>query len=201
MNIFDNITYYSYPAFIQLMKDLVGEGKYTGNVQGDDFMFWTKLSLQRLERWAKTLTITDEMATAAKAAPSQLWWIITESWCGDAAQTVPVMEKIAEASEGKIELRFIFRDANPQIMDQYLTNGTRSIPVVIAVSNASGEELFHWGPRPAVPQAMMVNWKKDNQGKTLLDIEREIHSWYANDKGVTFEQEILALMQPHLPGL
>jgi len=194
MNIFDGISYYSYSSFIQLLEKLVADGAYTGNVTGNDFIFWTKLSLQRFERWAKTIQLSDAAIAASKNAAPQTWWVVTESWCGDAAQTVPVLVKMAEASGGNIELRFILRDQNPLIMDKYLTNGTRSIPVVVAISNATGEELFHWGPRPAIAQAMMMNWKKDNNGKTFLDIEREIHTWYANDKGVTFEAEILALM-------
>ncbi|MDR3679217.1 MAG: thioredoxin family protein [Flavipsychrobacter sp.] len=195
MDVFNNLSYYSYPAFMQLMEKLVADGLFTGDVKGDDFIFWTKLSLQRLQRWEKTLTISDEAIAEAKKAQPQIWWVITESWCGDAAQTLPVMVKMVEASGGNIELRLILRDTNPQIMDKYLTNGGRSIPILIAVSNATGEELFHWGPRPSIPQAMMMNWRRDNNGQSFLDIEKEIHGWYAKDKGVTFQAEILRLMR------
>jgi hypothetical protein len=194
MQLLDNVNYYSYPAFMQLMEKLVAEGGATGTVKSPDFVFWTKLSVQRLQRWAKTLTLEPEVIDAARNVVTQVWWIITESWCGDASQTLPVMVRIAEASGGLIELRLIFRDDSPRVMDQYLTNGGRSIPIVIAVSNATGEELFHWGPRPAIPQAMMMNWRINNNGLSFLDIERQIHTWYANDKGLTFQQEILALM-------
>ena len=52
--------------------------------------------------------------------------VIAEDWCGDAANTIPVLAKWAEQVEG-LELRIIPRDEHPQVMDRYLTDGSRSL--------------------------------------------------------------------------
>ena len=80
--------------------------------------------------------------------------VIAEDWCGDASNTVPVVAKLADAVPG-LELRVILRDANPEVMDRYLTNGSRSIPVVIALDE-NYQELGHWGPRPTELQAWVM---------------------------------------------
>ena len=77
MELLDHVNYYTYPAFMELMEKLVAEGGATGAVKNADFIFWTKLSLQRLNRWQKTLTISDEAIAAAEQAEPQVWWIIT----------------------------------------------------------------------------------------------------------------------------
>ncbi len=76
---------------------------------------------------------------------------LTADWCGDAALCVPIMQRIAELAS--IETRFLIRDENLELMDQYLTNGTaRSIPIFI-LTNELGDELAVWGPRsPEVQQ-------------------------------------------------
>jgi len=177
------------------MEILVAQGKTTGVNNPEAFIFYTKLNLQRLQRWDKTFHLNEALTIKAKIVKPQIWWLITEAWCGDAAQTLPVMNKIVENSAGNIELRIIMRDENLSIMDHYLTNGvSRSIPILVAVDK-NDNELFHWGPRPQLAQKMMMDWKVNNAGITFNDIEKEIHAWYAKDKGETTEQELLVLLQ------
>ncbi|MFD2922762.1 thioredoxin family protein [Halobacillus naozhouensis] len=79
--------------------------------------------------------------------------VITEDWCGDAMLNVPIYLRIAEA--GGIETRFLKRDENLELMDQYLTNGkSRSIPKIIVI-NKNGGEIFNWGPRAPKLQAFI----------------------------------------------
>ncbi|ANU16557.1 thioredoxin family protein [Planococcus maritimus] len=81
---------------------------------------------------------------------------ITEDWCGDAMMVNPILRKLAEA--GDLEVRCVYRDDNPELMDRYLTNGGKSIPKYIFLSE-SGEVMGSWGPRsPKVQQ--MVDEKK-----------------------------------------
>ena len=80
--------------------------------------------------------------------------MIAEDWCGDASSTVPVLAKLADAVPG-LELRVILRDQHPEVMDRYLTNGSRSIPIVIALDEQF-RELGHWGPRPRELQAWVM---------------------------------------------
>ena len=112
--------------------------------------------------------------------------VIAEDWCGDASNTVPIIAKLVDSLPG-FQLRVILRDANPDVMDQYLTNGARSIPVVIALDE-SYQEIGHWGPRPAELQA----WVMANKGilpKSVL--YPQVRKWYARDRGETTLREVL----------
>ena len=127
----------------------------------------------------------DFVAEAVAKGPRRLL-VIAEDWCGDASSTVPVLVKFAEATPG-LELRIIKRDANPDIMNQYLTNGTRSIPVVIVLT-PDFEETGWWGPRPTELQ----EWFRKNRD-SVPGAERTRHSrgWYARDKGRSTVREVL----------
>jgi hypothetical protein len=115
--------------------------------------------------------------------------ILAEDWCGDAANTVPVFAKLVAEADG-IEVRIIKRDENPNVMDEYLTNGTRSIPIVILL-DAEFKEIGHWGPRPRELQ----QWVADN--KDIIPKEKRyplVRRWYAKDKGESTLRELLELL-------
>jgi Thioredoxin len=112
--------------------------------------------------------------------------VIAEDWCGDASNTVPVIAKLVEAIPG-LELRVIQRDAYPQVMDRYLTNGARSIPIVIALDE-SFQEIGHWGPRPTELQA----WVMANRATLPKEeLYPQVRKWYARDRGETTIREVL----------
>jgi len=57
--------------------------------------------------------------------------VITEDWCGDALSNFPVLAKMVEGAPN-VEMRVFLRDRNPDLMNQYLNQGTyKSIPVVV----------------------------------------------------------------------
>lgn len=112
--------------------------------------------------------------------------VLAEDWCGDAVNTVPILARFAEAQPG-IELRIIRRDQHPETMDRYLTNGSRSIPIVI-VLDEEFRELGHWGPRPAVLQA----WVMANRGSLpRTELYPQVRRWYAQDRGESTLREVL----------
>jgi hypothetical protein len=113
--------------------------------------------------------------------------MLVEDWCLDTSNTAPFLARFAEAAPG-VEFRLLGRDANPDVMDRYLTNGARAIPIVIAM-DAEGRELGHWGPRPAELQAW-VRANKDTMEKEAR--LRETRKWYARDRGETTIREVLA---------
>lgn len=194
MALFDSVhKSYSYAEFMQLMELLVAEGKTTGPSQTESLIFYTKLNLQRMRRWEKTFHLHEVLANKVKIVKPQTWWLITEAWCGDSAQTLTGMQKMLEASAGNITLKIIMRDEHLSIMDQYLTNGTRSIPILISVDK-QGNELFHWGPRPAPAQKIIMDWKADHAGQSYEDIEKVLHTWYTQDKGQTLQEEFLTIL-------
>lgn len=115
--------------------------------------------------------------------------ILAEDWCGDAANTVPVLAKLGAEVEG-VDVRIIRRDENPEVMDRYLTNGARSIPIAILLDD-DFKEIGHWGPRPEELQ----RWVMDNKG-TIPKEKRypKVRRWYAQDKGESTLRELLGLL-------
>ncbi|MCB9504479.1 MAG: thioredoxin family protein [Deferribacteres bacterium] len=152
---------------------------------------FTKLNLQRTSRIRRTYKISPELKQAvASIEQEQVWLVITEPWCGDSAQILPYIEKSAQLNP-KITLRILLRDENPKIMDQYLTNGTRSIPKFIAFDK-NGEELFQWGPRPKEAEKLLAGLKAEGLEKPQY-LEK-LHLWYGRNRGKAFEKELLHLI-------
>ncbi len=116
--------------------------------------------------------------------------VIVEDWCGDASNTVPVLAKLGDEADC-LDMRVIYRDEHPDVMDQYLTNGSRSIPIVIALDQEF-RELGHWGPRPFEIQDWVLESKKT---MPLSEVYPKVRRWYAKDRGETTLREVLALLQ------
>lgn len=186
---------FTYSEFIDHLNQLMAEGKTTGLDQSEKYLHYAKLNLQRMKRWDKTFELNDELKLAIQKTAQQQWWVITEGWCGDSAQNLPAIQKMAEASNGQISLRIILRDDNLEIMDQYLTNGTsRSIPVLVAFDQ-NNQPLFRWGPRPAEAQALFTEWKNSEHPESFEDFELTMHTWYTQNKGAALQQEFMAILQ------
>lgn len=117
--------------------------------------------------------------------------VLAEDWCGDASSTVPVLARWADEA-GSVELRILQRDKNPQVMARYLTNGARSIPLAIVLTDQM-EELGRWGPRPAELQAFVV--RERAAGRTSRDYHPEVRRWYAKDKGESTLREVLEVAE------
>ncbi len=186
--------HWTYTQFEQLLEELMAEGKTTGSKQSEEYLFYAKLNLQRMHRWDKTFTLREDVLQKIKTVAPQEWWVITEGWCGDSAQNLPALAKMAEASEGNIQLRIVLRDDNPTIMDQYLTGTSKSIPI-LAAFDKEGKELFRWGPRPEAAQALMTAWKNNPVPVAFEEFEKEMHTWYTRDKGNALQDEIMHLLQ------
>jgi hypothetical protein len=93
-------------------------------------------------------TPSDDLAAAVTALDApQTWMVLTEPWCGDSAFLLPVIAEAAALTDA-LTLRILLRDDHLDVMDQYLTGGSRSIPKLVALS-PEGEEQFTWGPRPS----------------------------------------------------
>jgi thioredoxin-like negative regulator of GroEL len=183
---------YSYEAYDSLINTLLDEGKSTGDKQTPKRTEVSRLNAHRMARVHKTTKLSEELVLKAKSARPQFWMVLTEGWCGDSAQVIPVFDLIANASAGNIKLGLMLRDENPEIMDQYLVNGGRSIPRLVAYDVSTGEQIGTWGPRPAPVQKMMADFKA-NPDETR-DIQIEMQQWYNADKSRTLQEELLELI-------
>ncbi len=151
------------------------------------------LNLQRTQRILKQYIATDELLEAINTLDKPLHWlVITEPWCGDASQIVPVIANIAAASEGKIQLHLVYRDENLELIDQYLTNSGRAIPKLLQLDEEYNF-LAHWGPRPVAAQQLVMSLKEQNvEHDELATI---VHKWYAENKAADISTELLALIK------
>ncbi|WP_410878569.1 thioredoxin family protein [Myroides sp. DW712] len=158
-----------------------------------DYLPYAELNEARLHRLDKTLAVAPEVALVMEnLAKDYIWLVLSESWCGDAAQSVPMLNKMAEITD-KVELRIVFRDQNLELMDQYLTNGGRAIPKLLIVDKDTMEVLGHWGPRPA-DAAQLVHDYKTEHGAFDEDGIILLNKWYTKNKGQQVQQEVAALM-------
>lgn len=185
---------YTYQAYRQLVDELLAQGKTTGPEQSEELTAYTDLNVKRMERLDKTVQVQPALAAAAAGLQGHyLWLIITEGWCGDAAQLVPIMEAVAQASAGHLTTRYVLRDEHPELMQSYLTGGGKAIPKLLVVNPDTLLEITHWGPRPAPAQTLLHKLKAE--GATHEEYAREIHTWYAHDRTQTTQTELLALVQ------
>jgi len=186
-------TAYSYADYMQLMEKVVLENRTTGPKQSEELSFYTKLNLSRMQRLNKKVTITEELKNAInKIEVPQTWYILTEAWCGDAAQNIPVIAA-AVLPNSLITVKLLLRDENPKIMDNFLTDGGRSIPKVIAVDE-DFNELFTWGPRPEGAQKLMLEYKA-NPVKSYKEFAEDVQRWYISDKAESVQRELTLILE------
>jgi hypothetical protein len=180
---------YTYAEYRALQDDLLEQGPEAHPTMFD----YINLNVHRMKRLDKTVELLPEVLKNLDNLTRPLAWVvITEGWCGDAAQNVPVLEKITEASNGKITLELVLRDQNLELMDLYLTNGGRSIPKLICFDAETKTELGTWGPRPAPAQELFMKLKAD--GLPKAEFIAAIHAWYASDKTHSVQLEIAELL-------
>jgi hypothetical protein len=144
---------------------------------------WTAL-------WRHARVDDDYVRRASSLSGSWHLLVLSEDWCGDAVNTVPVVARLAERCPN-VDLRVLARDANPDIMDAHLTERSRSIPVIIVLDEAY-EERGWWGPRPTALQRWV-----SGQGQLLEKTTRyrEARTWYARDRGRTTLEEVVSMLE------
>jgi len=181
-----------YQTYRALIDQLLLEGKATGDVTYD--LHYTKMNVQRMSRVDKTVSLTEEFTSVIESLKENYkFLVITEGWCGDAAQIVPVFNKIATASSGKIDLKFVLRDKNLPLIDAHLTNGGRAIPVLIVLNENADKVLATWAPRPQVLQVLLKEWKSETTEMTIL--AEKLHGWYAKDKTLSTQAELIEVLK------
>lgn len=187
------VTAYSYQTYRSLLENLMAQGKTTGNNQSEDYLNYARINLQRMGRLDKTVTLLPQLQQQLQVLSKKcIWLVITEGWCGDAAQNLPVMALI-ENECPHIELKLVLRDEHPTLMDNYLTNGSRSIPILICLEKETLKQLFVWGPRPAELQAIVMELVKNKTPKTEKGLITQ--KWYNEDKTLSLQGELLKLIQ------
>ncbi len=189
--LFDGVDYSQYRKII---SDLLAVNQHTGKIQSESLLHYSQLNEVRMNRLDKTSTVFLEIETGLKALKrNYIWIVITEGWCGDAAQLTPIFNKMAEITHA-IDLRFVLRDEHPELMELFLTNGGKSIPKLFVIDKETSSFCADWGPRPKVAQQLILD-AKINFGSITDEVKTDLQLWYTKDKGLSTQQELLQLMQ------
>ena len=146
------------------------------------------------ELWAgvwRRVVVGDEYLRRVAAVPGH-WHLLalSEDWCGDAVNTVPVVAKLVALSPN-LELRVLPRDENLDLMDAHLTGTSRSIPIVILLDDEY-RECAWWGPRPtALQHSVSGEWRALETSSRY----KEARAWYARDRGRTTLEEVVSMLE------
>jgi len=182
----------TFAEYLKLIDDLLAEGKTTGANQSEAMFNYGKLNRQRMKRLEKTIELNESLKEKARNVNRKMMWlIITEGWCGDAAQNIPIIEKIASES-ANIETRYVLRDENLELMDKYLTHNARSIPKLIALDAETLKEIGVWGPRPIT--AMDYFFEMKSQGLEKPQMMENMQRWYLQDDEQSIQTEFETLL-------
>ena len=183
----------SYITYRDLVNNLAKNRATTGPEQLESLINYTELNDRRMARWDKTLKISEEIQEKLANLDSNLdFLVLTESWCGDASPSLPVINKIAELNDN-IDLKIVLRDENLPLMDEFLTNGSRSIPKLILWDKDKKEVVGDWGPRPSVATQMVEDYKKEH-GKLTAEFKQDLQMWYNRDKGQNVLEDLVGLL-------
>lgn len=181
----------TYTEFRDLMAEMASQNKSTGEDQSETRVNFSILNHQRMKRLDKKGKISDShLETIKKLNTPVKWTALTESWCGDAAQILPYLNKIALLNDN-IELEILLRDENLELMDLHLTNGGRAIPKIIASDLNTNIVIDSYGPRPSIA-TKMVNDFKAEYGTVTPELKKDLQVWYTKDKGENIVEDLVA---------
>lgn len=192
MSKFKNMTF---EAYLDFFKEIIEKENPSAPYDDADYMEYARLNWSRMNRWLKTGVIKEELKQLIEGLNSpQKWIVITEPWCGDAAHLTPFIYMIA-SNNPMIQLEFELRDSEPFRIQQYLTNGSQSIPKLI-IKNHEEEDIAIWGPRPQKAQDYFLSLKEKNMEHEQIKLE--LQKWYNEDKGQSIQDEFISILQTEL---
>ncbi len=170
---------------------VVSEERFASGFLWDDYMRNSEKNLERFNDNYDKFALEEEVAGCLAAIETPLKvLILAEDWCGDVVQSLPPIVRMLEGCPS-ITYRIFRRDENLDIMDRYLTDGSKAIPYLVFMDDGLNE-LDRWGPRPEACQAIM----RDNKGKIPMDeIYPRIRSWYRQNGNGPLVTEIRDVLE------
>lgn len=185
---------YTYKEFLELSETNISNTNIDELTDKEKIYFdYSKINLQRTKRIEKTFKPDQNIVSLVNQIKSKiLFFVITEDWCGDSAQNLPYLEKYINFNP-LLEMKVILRDSNLEAIDNYFKVGNpRSIPKIVGFDE-DGNELFIWGPRPKFAQDLVQQLKAE--GYTKEEFNKELHLWYAKNKGKELEKELVNIFR------
>ena len=181
----------SYNEYRALVTNLLGNNESTTKNGSEDLVSYSKLNNSRMKRLDKTTKLDDSVVNKFSSIDKKITWVVlSEGWCGDAAQNLPVINKLAETNSN-INLRIVLRDENPELMNEFLTNGNQAIPKLIQLENEKATKT--WGPRPTIATKMVVDYKAKH-GQLDADFKKDLQVWYNKNKSENVIEDLSELI-------
>lgn len=178
----------SFEKYMEIAEQRLHQPK---DEQEKEFHDYYELGLQRMNRALKTFKADEnQLQKLSEKNFSGKVLIITEPWCGDASATVP---QVAKFFEGRNEVRIFLRDQDHSLIDQFLTNGTQSIPKVLLL-NEDFSVKNSWGPRPKYGLELLQKYKADPIAFPQEEFYNQLQVYYAKNRGKDAIDEILNLL-------
>ncbi len=183
----------TYAEYRNLVIKLVEEKSTTGVDKSENLVEYTQLNDRRMRRWDKTAKVSEDIKSKLKNFDKKVTWlVISESWCGDAAHIMPIINKVAELSEN-IKYKVVLRDENEALMNQFLTNGGKAIPKLIMLDSETNTVLNTFGPRPTVATNLVQAYKAKH-GMLTPEFKEDLQRWYNKDKGQSTIEDLIHLL-------
>lgn len=182
-------------AYDAAMSDWVERQTHSGPEHKDKYAEYTRLNAARSRRVAKTYRMSEDMASLLDSGrwAGQHWVFITESWCGDAVQCLPLIRIWATRAGATLDI--VLRDGKTHLIEDFLTRGGRSIPIWVA-ADAAGRVLGQWGPRPETARRMVLDHREAPEPKPpYSEFAAQVQLWYARDRGKEIEREAMDMLQ------
>lgn len=181
----------SFEQYLQLTEDILAEKIPRAGIYLNDNTFrYTRSNLERMQKVLQNIQVTQKLYNALSELREEwVWVVLSEPWCGDASWGTPALYIIATCTE-HIDFKILLRDSHPDIMKDYQTNGTDSIPKLVCVRKTDGAVLGTWGPRPVVLQHIINDFKKQPDFDYKESV-RKLHAWYEADMALTIQEELL----------
>ena len=181
----------SYNEYRKLVANLLGNNESTTKNGSKDLVGYSKLNNSRMKRLDKTTKLDDSVVNKFSSIDKKITWVVlSEGWCGDAAQNLPVINKLAETNSN-INLRIVLRDENQELMNEFLTNGNQAIPKLIQLENEKVTKT--WGPRPTIATKMIVDYKAKH-GQLDADFKKDLQVWYNKNKSENVIEDLSELI-------
>lgn len=185
----------TYRAYQDLSRELLAAGQTTNGQQSAEILGFAHQNGARMATLNQEIELTSELQhVLALVQRPQRWLVLTESWCGDAAENLPVLARLADHSP-HLDLRLVLRDQHLPLMDAFLTNGGRSIPKLVAWDPATGSVLGTWGPRPAPVHAFIADYKQQHPTAPLAEFFQAVSAWYRRDATAALQAELAPLLR------
>ena len=184
----------SYEEYRGLIEQLLLAGKTTGENQSPEMVEYTRINVQRMNKLDNKVVVDEALLEVQQQISKKWYWIVfTEAWSSDAAENLPVLAKLAEAS-ANIDLKIFLRDEEKELIKRFLKEDTSPVPKLLCLSQNELTEIGSWGPRPKPVEEIITDCKID-AFNTQEELIQKIHHWYAADKGNTLQKEMTALMR------